>query len=129
MSGLGPRRVFTSLRHVRLAGEIFQPDHFTIALPNEAILWIAYCDLEKERLEMLGEAEGTWLKVGTGPPPKGGWGPGDVRPEPRWYPILQIWWLPENQRVNPVGNHASYATSWVNPDTMEITKEEQKAAR
>lgn len=89
---------------------------------------VAYWDFEKESLKMLGEVEGTWVKSESGPP-KGGWGPGRERPEPRWYPYLQIWWQLQNQEVNPVGNHSSYATSWVNPDTMEITKDEPKASR
>ena len=89
---------------------------------------VAYWDLEQERLEVLGEVEGTWLKVEIRPP-KGGWGPEGVRPEPRWYPHLQIWWLSQDQEVNPIGNHSSYATFWVNPETMEITKDEPKAPK
>lgn len=83
---------------------------------------------KKKRLEILGEMEGTWLKFESRPP-KGGWGPDGVRPEPRWDPYLWIWWQPQDQAVKPIGNQSSHPTHWVNPPTMVITKEEPKAAR
>ena len=93
---------------------------------------VACWDFEKEGLEMLGEVEGTWVKSET-PPPKGGWGRaeelGYTRPKIRWNPYLQMWWLPQEQEVKPIGYDPRYEPNWVDPSTMEITKPEPKASR
>lgn len=79
---------------------------------------VACWDLEGKELESLGEVHGIWVKSES-PPRKGG----GKRP-PRWSPVLQIQWLPRDQKRRLSWHHRSYPLHSVNPRTLEITVQE-----